>query len=129
MTDQEAQRQQQVLALFKGFGAGSEAMRAAIREAFAEQCVWQNGRLATTTGPDEAIALMAAAEERGISAVEFVVLNLAVHGDIVFAERIDHARTADGTLVWSVPVVGVLEFEGSKLIAWREYFDSQELTA
>jgi limonene-1,2-epoxide hydrolase len=123
MTDQEARREQQARRLFEGFGEGPEAVHAAIREVFAEDCIWVNGPIATTTGPEEAIALMVGAEERGVHAIEFEVLNLAVRGDVVFAERIDHARDATGNRGWSVPVVGVLEFEGDKLAVWREYFD------
>jgi limonene-1,2-epoxide hydrolase len=123
MTDQEARREQQVRALFEGFDGGPEPVHAAIRAVFADDCVWVNGPIATTTGPEEAIALMVAAEERGVHAIEFEVLNLAVNGDVVFAERIDHGRSADGTTAWSVPVTGVFEFQGDKLAAWREYFD------
>ena len=124
MTEAEARREQQVLALFEAFGKGGEALHAAIREVFADTCVWWNGVLVTTTGPEEAIAVMVGAEERGVHSIDFEVRHLAVRGDVVLSERVDHGRGADGTLRWSVPVTGVFEFEGDKLVAWREFFDS-----
>ena len=47
------------------------------------------------------------------------------------AERDEIAKlvTADGSLMGSVPVVGVTEFRDGKISAWREYFDTGALAA
>jgi limonene-1,2-epoxide hydrolase len=53
------------------------------------------------------------------------VRQVVVTGDVGFAERIDHLSRRDGSVIASIPVTGVFEFNaGSKISAWREYFDS-----
>ena len=53
------------------------------------------------------------------------VRHVAVNGDVAFAERVDHLKRADGSLIFSLPVTGVFEFDRDGRIAvWREYFDS-----
>ena len=63
----------------------------------------------------------------GISSITLHIHNMAVTGNTVFIERTDefvfnghHGK---------VPVVGVLEVEGDKIKAWREYYDRAELVA
>jgi limonene-1,2-epoxide hydrolase len=52
---------------------------------------------------------------------EWDVLNVAVSGDVVFAERVDRTDT-NGKHV-DLPCVGVFEMEGDKIRVWRDYFD------
>lgn len=63
----------------------------------------------------------------GISAITLHIHAMSVTGNTVFIERTDdfvfnghHGQ---------VPVVGVLEVEGDKIKAWREYYDRAELVA
>lgn len=52
---------------------------------------------------------------------EWEVLHVAEAGNVVFAERID--RTDAGGKHVDLPCVGVFEFEGDRIKAWRDYFD------
>jgi limonene-1,2-epoxide hydrolase len=63
----------------------------------------------------------------GIETITLHIHNMSVTGNTVFIERTDdfvfnghHGK---------VPVVGVLEVEGDKIKAWREYYDRAELVA
>lgn len=63
----------------------------------------------------------------GTEAITLHIHNMAITGQTVFIERTDdfvfnghHGK---------VPVVGVLEVEGDKIKAWREYYDRAELVA
>ncbi len=63
----------------------------------------------------------------GLETITLHIHNTAVVGNTVFIERTDdfifnghHGK---------VPVVGVLEVQGDKIKAWREYYDRAELVA
>jgi limonene-1,2-epoxide hydrolase len=52
----------------------------------------------------------------------FKVLKSAGAGNVVFNERIDIFDLGNGKTI-SLPVAGVFEVTGSKISAWRDYFD------
>lgn len=52
------------------------------------------------------------------------VLDMAVDGDAVHVDRVDHLRRRNGSLIASAPVAGVLTFTEDQVTHWREYFDS-----
>jgi limonene-1,2-epoxide hydrolase len=56
--------------------------------------------------------------------IEFEIRNIAMNGDVLVLERVDHVTTPDG--LHSLPVVGVIELQGGLIQAWREYFDSAQ---
>ena len=63
----------------------------------------------------------------GIETITLHIHNMSATGNTVFIERTDdfvfnghHGK---------VPVVGVLEVQGGKIKAWREYYDRAELVA
>ena len=58
---------------------------------------------------------------------EFHVLRRAVAGDVVFIERLD--RHLFGARWVELPVTGVFEVKGGKIVFYRDYFDAQVLTA
>ena len=49
-------------------------------------------------------------------------LNSAGNGNVVFNERVDIFDLGNGKTI-SLPVAGVFEVTGSKISAWRDYFD------
>ncbi len=57
----------------------------------------------------------------GIEALSFDVRTLVESGNVVTFER-DDVFTYNGKDA-RVPVVGIMEIEGNKVKAWREYFD------
>ena len=54
--------------------------------------------------------------------VQFKVLHSASNGNVVFNERVDIFDLGNGKTI-SLPVAGVFEVTGSKISAWRDYFD------
>jgi len=54
--------------------------------------------------------------------VQFKVLKSASAGNVVFDERVDIFDLGNGKTI-SLPVAGVFEVTGTKISAWRDYFD------
>jgi limonene-1,2-epoxide hydrolase len=54
--------------------------------------------------------------------IQFKVLHSAGNGNVVFNERVDIFDLGNGKTI-SLPVAGVFEVTGSKISAWRDYFD------
>jgi len=59
--------------------------------------------------------------------LHFKVLKTASAGNVVFNERVDVFDLANGKTI-SLPVAGVFEIAGSKISAWRDYFDMATYT-
>jgi limonene-1,2-epoxide hydrolase len=102
-----------------------QAAQAAIRKHFTNDCVWQQSGFPTTTGPEEAVALLdGMVESLGLASIEVEYLHIASSEDVVFTERLDWLVQSDGTRMGPAVVVGVTEFRDGKICAWREYFDT-----
>ncbi len=57
---------------------------------------------------------------------EWVIKNTAVTGPVVFLERLDRHRLANG---WAeLPVIGVFEVRDGLITVWRDYFDLATIT-
>jgi limonene-1,2-epoxide hydrolase len=105
------------------------AAQAAVRKYFADDCVWQQSGLPTTTGPEEAVALLdSLADSIGLASIEVEYLNVASNENVVFTERLDWMVAKDGSKLGPAVVVGVTEFRDGKIKAWREYFDTSGFT-
>ncbi|MFV8817871.1 limonene-1,2-epoxide hydrolase family protein [Haliea sp. E17] len=112
---------------FIRFNQGNEGMYDAIRAYFFPDTVWDNVGLATTTGVEEAVALVSQFhEDMGIASVEVEMLAIAADGNKVFTERIDRLYNDAGEELSAPLVVGVLEIEDGRIRAWRDYFDVRE---
>ncbi|HUR52286.1 MAG TPA: limonene-1,2-epoxide hydrolase family protein [Mycobacteriales bacterium] len=109
-------------------GACSEsvdAAQAAVRKHFTEDCVWEQSGFPTTTGPEEAAALLAGmVESIGLARIEVEYRHIASTEDVVLTERLDWLVRSDGSRMGPGVVVGVAEFRDGKISAWREYFDT-----
>jgi limonene-1,2-epoxide hydrolase len=102
--------------------------QAAIRKHFADDCVWQQSGMPTTTGPEEAAALLdGLVDSIGLATLEVEYLHIASNEDVVFTERLDWMVAKDGKRFGPTVVVGVTEFRDGKISAWREYFDTSGL--
>ena len=53
--------------------------------------------------------------------IEFEVLRAVADGDLVLTERVDRFEMGDKRV--ALPVAGVFEVSGGKIVAWRDYFD------
>jgi limonene-1,2-epoxide hydrolase len=58
---------------------------------------------------------------------EIEILNLAVAGNVVLTERVDHF-VYDGKKIHA-RVMGAFEVNGHKITAWRDYFDVPNTTS
>jgi limonene-1,2-epoxide hydrolase len=113
--------------LFGRWGTSFDELRGSIGDALAPGCRWEQPPLADTVGPDEGMAFLdQAAAAIGLATVDVDMLHMSSTGAVVHTERVDHLRRADGSLIVSAPVAGVLEIDGDKVTAWREYFDATE---
>jgi len=108
------------------WGAGFDGVINAYRKYLADDVVWDQPPIATTRTLEEAIALLHDFRDKaGLAMFPADLLNLAVSGNVGFAERIDHLTREDGSVIASFPVTGVFEFNSDgKIAVWREYFDS-----
>ena len=102
---------------------GADAMIEKIRELFTDDCVWVQPSLATTTGPNEAIAIVQS-WGAAFSTFELEIRHVASTVDTVLVERVDVFKRDDGSTFLALPVVGVAEFRDGKITEWREYYDS-----
>lgn len=102
---------------------------ASLRDAFADDAVWEQGPIPTTRSREEAVELMTKFRDAvGLGRIKVDVNGLWVSGDTVATERVDHLYTDDGTLLGSFPVAGLIRFDDEGRIAhWREYFDASGL--
>lgn len=100
-----------------------DQVRAAIRQNFTAQTVWDNVGWACTTGPDEAIALWETFPNLGFQQIRVDMRHIAATGDIVLTERIDHLIGLDGTVLVSARLMGVFELVDGKIMRWCDYTD------
>lgn len=94
---------------------------------FTDDGVYHNIPVDPMVGHD-AIRAMIDGFTAGLKVVEFKILNMISDGPTVITERVDIFAKDDGSLV-SLPVMGILEFEGDKIARWREYFDLNQFMA
>lgn len=89
---------------------------------FSADAVYHNMPLEALRGVAEirsTVEMFLAPAER----VEFEMRAVASTGDLVFTERVDRF-TMMGRQI-ALPVAGVFEVRGGKIVAWRDYFDMQ----
>ena len=80
------------------------------------------------TSMDAAIEYLKGADALyGITTFRCRIRHLAADGNLVFNERWDDLIDADGNVVAVLPIASVIEVEGSKITAWRDYFNPDEL--
>ena len=88
---------------------------------FAADAVWDNVPYGAVRGHDEIRNAVEGYLKRTTYA-EIEILNLAVTGNIVLTERVDHF-VFDGTTI-DARVMGAFEVADGKVTAWRDYFDA-----
>lgn len=102
---------------------------AALGEHVTDDFVWQNSGFPTMNSRTEAQGfLLGFAQAMPMTGVRVEVIAIAAAGGQVVTERIDHFIDADGAILASLPLAGVLEVNAEgKLTAWRDYFDPRPL--
>lgn len=57
-----------------------------------------------------------------LGSIRFEIRHQVASGDVVMNERVDHFTPPNGA-PYGLPVTGVFEVRGGKIVAWRDYFD------
>ncbi|TML12740.1 MAG: hypothetical protein E6G39_11365 [Actinobacteria bacterium] len=116
--------EQAYLELLRSWERGGAAeVCSKIRDLFTDATVWVQPGLPTTTGPDDAIAIVQT-WGAAFASYELEIRHVASTDDAVLVERFETFRHGDGSIFLALPVVGVAEFRDGKIINWREYYDS-----
>lgn len=99
-------------------------LQEAIKSACADECRWENTGL-PTAGDKKAMAAMMQGFIDGyqLDHMRVELVTLAVSGDTVMTERIDHLNRVDGTTIASIALAGALQVKGGKVVRWTDYFD------
>jgi limonene-1,2-epoxide hydrolase len=100
-------------------------MAQAVRDYFTAETVYENIGMSRTTGPDEAVGFLGGfGSEPTQLAMRADMLAIAVAGDKVLTERVDHILGPGGQPTATFPVMGIFEVADGKIVAWRDYFDT-----
>ncbi len=97
-----------------------------IMRSFADDAVYHNIPMEPVVGT-EAIRTFIEGFTAMVDRIEFEILHLAVNGNVVLTERIDTFVRPEGSV--GLPVMGTFELDGTKITAWRDYFDLVQVTA
>lgn len=115
----------EVLAFFGEWKPALADMLASMERRFTDHTVWENVGISKTTGYAEAKAFMDGfAQMKPIEWGEVIVHHIAANGNVVLTDRTDNFYDKAGNLVVSIPLMGVFEMDGDKIVAWRDYFDT-----
>jgi limonene-1,2-epoxide hydrolase len=87
---------------------------------FALDAVWENVPVRAVSGYDE-IRKEVKKWLSPMTSFDAEILNLAVAGNVVLTERVDH--TDFHGQLFHARVMGAFEVDGDKIKAWRDYFD------
>ncbi len=98
----------------------------AVLDYFTEDAVYHNIPLDPVSGR-AAIKAMIESIMAGADRIEFKVSNIAVNGSVVMTERVDVFHNPQ--VIVELPVMGTFEVKGSKIAAWRDYFDLNQFTS
>lgn len=117
-----------IRAFVESWGGGFDAIVQALQQNLTEDCVWKNSGLPDVVGPEQAIALERAAfDEAGVDAIKSEIVSMAVDYPYVAVERLDHLLRVDGSLIATMPVMGMFRLAGGKIAAWSDYTDPTPL--
>lgn len=111
-------------AFFASWGTTFDNMVDGFQAELAPECDWDQRPMIRTRTRERAITFLKVAHRGlGLDHVDVDLLSIAVVGNVVHTQRIDHLRRADGSLIASAPVAGVLNYADDQVVAWKEYFD------
>jgi limonene-1,2-epoxide hydrolase len=85
-----------------------------------DDIIWENVPIGADSGYDE-VRKVSEAHLGRMTSFQGEILNVAVAGDVVLTERIDHVNW-DGREV-HLRIMGAHEVSGGKIRWWRDYFD------
>jgi limonene-1,2-epoxide hydrolase len=115
---------QRVLKMFEDWGRSYDSLCESIEENFSSECVWENPGYPASVGPQGAIdvCLDPPRRDQGLDTIKVEVRRITHQDRLVWTERVDDLLDADGNLILSALVVGIMELDGQgRIHAWREY--------
>lgn len=96
----------------------------AVQNWCADECRWENTGLPTAENKAAMLAMMQGfIDGYQLDHIGVDMPSIAVSGDKVLTERVDHLNKADGSTVVSLALAGVLEVRNGKVVRWSDYFD------
>lgn len=95
----------------------------AVEQTFHEDVFWSNTGYPDANGLKEAVTFMQTFKDSGVHSLTPDFKTIAVDGNKVLVERVEHMRTQDGTTIVRLPVMGTFEIADGKIKALRDYFD------
>jgi limonene-1,2-epoxide hydrolase len=95
----------------------------AVQRTFHEDVFWSNTGYPDANGLTEAVALMQSFKDAGIHSLTPDFTTIAVDGNKVLVERVEHMQAQDGSTIVHLPVMGTFEIADGKIKALRDYFD------
>ena len=123
-----------VLKFWDEWNTDFPTMCASFHRYFAPDAIWWNTPVfPQVQGVEEAYEKILRPSNESSLAMDRIrveTLNIAQVGNLVYNERIDHIIRADGSVVLSIPIAGVIEFNEDGLIQhFRDYCDTPALVA
>lgn len=110
---------------FKRWSDGIDALYGSLHEYLTPQTIYENVGLSRTVGPAEAETCLRLFEPmKTCLRMDVEMLAIAATGNKVLTERIDRVIGPDGRESATVRVMGTLEVEDGRIVAWRDYFDT-----
>ena len=97
----------------------------ALRPFFTDDVVYHNIPMDPAVGIDATIAFIVGFFGM-CESIEFELLNISAHDDVVLTERVDKFKV--GQVEAGLPVMGTFEVRDGKISAWRDYFDMAQAT-
>lgn len=110
-----------VQSFFAAWPQGLDALRRSFADWLAEDVRYENVGLTSTTNRADAIALIETFAP-GLDNIAVDLLAIAQDGERVFTERVDDLRRADGTVILTLRLMGILVVRGGRIVEWRDYF-------
>ncbi|ORV08454.1 hypothetical protein AWB95_20045 [Mycobacterium celatum] len=111
------------MAVFASAWATRDA--AQVASFFSDDAVYHNIPMDPVQGRDAIAATVAGFMAMG-GHVTVDIRHIVAEVAVVMLERVDHFVGSERTI--ALPVVGVFEVHDGKITAWRDYFDSGQLT-
>jgi limonene-1,2-epoxide hydrolase len=123
-----------VLKFFDEWNTDFPTMCASFHKYFAKDAIWWNTPVfPQVQGVEEAYEQILRPSNESSLAMDRIhveTLNIAQVGNLVYNERIDHIIRADGWVVLSIPICGVIEFNvDGRIQHFRDYCDTTALVA
>lgn len=94
----------------------------AVRPYLTDGAVYHNVGMAQNVGAEAVITDLTNQYGMFPDAYRFDIKHLAVHGDVVLTERVDHLEGP--VMKMAIPVMGTFVVEDGRIARWTDYFDS-----